>query len=101
MSRTLGNAVGESFEVRQVGPKVGGDLHVVLISMRESQLEGPKETGGPRDCRYHEAKFAEHPLPFIDANSPAVAKVLKDGEDAGFPSVSEFQCASVGVQDPA
>ena len=77
--RTVGDAVGESFEVHQVGPKVGSDLHVMLVSMRESQLEGPKETGGPQDGGSHEVEFAKQPLQFPDTNLPFVVEVLKDG----------------------
>ena len=97
----MGNAVGEGFKICQVGLKVGGDLHVVLVSMGESQLECPEETGGPRDCRSHESKFAEQALPFLDANVPFVVEVLKYGEDASFPLVSEFQRSLIGVQDPS
>ena len=84
-----------------MGPKVGGDLHTVLVSVRKSQLEGPKETGGPRDCGSHESEFAEQPLPFLDADSPFVVEVLKYGKNATFLSVSEFQSSLRGVQDPS
>ena len=76
MSRMVGNAVGKSFKICQVGLKVGGDPHAVLVSMRKSQLECPKETKGPWDCGSHESKFSEQLLPFLDANSPFVVEVL-------------------------
>ena len=97
----MGDAVGESFEIHQVGLKMGGDPHAVLVSMRESQLECPEETGGPRDCGSHESKFTKQPLPFLDANAPFVVDVLKYGKNATFPSVSEFQSSPRGVQDPS
>ena len=79
LGRMVGDSAGKSFEVCQVGSKVGGDLHVMLVSMRESQLEGPKETGGPQDGGSHEAEFTKQPLPFLDTNSPFVVEVLEDG----------------------
>jgi hypothetical protein len=51
----------------------------MLVSMRQSQLEGPKETGGPRDGGSHEAEFAKQPLPFLDTNTSFVVEVLEDG----------------------
>ena len=97
----MGKAAGESFEVRQVGPKVGSDPHAVLVGMRQSQLKGPKETGGARDSGSHEAEFAKQPLPFLGTNASFVVEVLEDGEDACLPPVSELQRAMVSVQDPS
>ena len=80
---------------------MGGDLHPVLVSMRQSQLECPKETGGPRDGGSHESKLTKQPLPFLDANLPLVVEVLEDGENATFSLVREFQSSLRGVQDPS
>ena len=60
----------------------------------------PEEARGPWDSGCHESKFAEQPLPFLDANAPFVA-VIKYGMNATFPSVSEFQSPPRGVQDPS
>ena len=82
--------------------EVQGDADLVFISMRESQLEGPKQASSPGYHRAHESKFPKYSLSFLDADSVlGVMEVLKDVKDPVFALLGKLQCALTSVQCPA
>jgi hypothetical protein len=81
--------------------KVWGDPDPVPVGVRKSQLQGAKQSSQSQDHGSHETEFAEHSLPFLDADSALVVQFLEDVEDPFSVMLSELKSATARVQHPA
>lgn len=91
----------KDLEVVQMVAKMWGDSDPVLVGVRKSQLQGAEQSGRSQDHGSHETEFAEHSLPFLDADSALVTQFLKDVEDLFSVMLSELKSATACVQHPA